>query len=171
MFSLLGVDLAQMGVVPHTAKGLIGIISMPFLHGGFQHIILNSIGLMATLIPLYMAFKDKAHVPEVILKITLISGVLVWIFGRQNAVHIGASALVYGLIVYILVAGIVYRHPLLIVCAVLNLCWMGGSFISGMLPGANAPQVSWEGHLCGAVAGLIVGYKRTPTPEENPSPH
>lgn len=168
MLGLVGVDLAQIGVVPHTVRGLIGIIAMPFLHGGFEHIILNSIALLMVLLPLYMAFRDQAHVPEVILKIILISGILVWIFGRQNATHIGASALAYGLATYILAAGITYRHPLLIVCSVATFIFLGGSFIEGMMPNAVDPNVSWEGHMCGAVAGLLVGAKkRKSIPEEN----
>jgi membrane associated rhomboid family serine protease len=168
--ALLGVDIAQFGVVPHTLRGTIGIFTMPFLHGNFGHIIMNSIGLLMVLLPLYVAFKDQAHVPEVILKIILISGVLVWIFGRQNSSHIGASALVYGLTTYILAAGIVYRHPLLIMFSILNLCWMGGSFFSGMMPGVG-PQVSWEGHICGAVAGLFVGSRKWESQKDFPPPN
>lgn len=161
MFDLVGVDLAQFGgVIPHTIRGLTGIIAMPFLHGNFEHIILNTIGLLMVLLPLYVAFKDQAHVPEVILKIILISGILIWIFGGQNATHIGASALVYGLTTYILTAGIVYRHQFLIFCAIANFVWMGGSFIEGMIPNAEYPHISWEGHICGAAAGLLVGAKK-----------
>lgn len=169
ILGLVGVDLAQWGVVPHTVRGLIGIVTMPFLHGNFPHIIANSIGLLMTLLPLYIAFRDQAHVPEVIMKITLISGILVWVFGRENATHIGASALVYGLTTYILAAGIVYRHPLLIICSIVNLCWMGGSFISGMIPGVAG--ISWEGHICGAAAGLFVGSKKWDSEKDWPPPH
>ena len=169
MLGLVGVDLAQIGVTPHTVRGLTGIIAMPFLHGNFEHIILNSIALLMVLLPLYVAFKDQAHVPEVILKIILISGILVWIFGRQNSTHIGASALAYGLTTYILAAGITYRHPLLIFCSIATFIFLGGSFIEGMMPSAVDPNVSWEGHMCGAAAGFIVGAKkRKPIPEENP---
>jgi len=162
------IDIAAfIGLTPHTFQGLCGVFFMPFLHASFGHIILNSIGLIMVLLPLYMAFKDETHVPEAILKIVLISGILVWIFGRQNATHIGASALVYGLISYIMVAGIVYKHPLLIACSISTVFWMGGSLLDGMMPSVEHPYISWEGHLCGAVAGLIVGLrKRIPAPEK-----
>lgn len=171
ILSLVGVNLVQWGVSPHTVRGLIGIVTMPFLHANFEHIIMNSIGLLMVLLPLYMAFKDEAHVPEVIMKITLLSGILVWVFGRQNATHIGASALVYGLTTYILAAGITYRHPLLIFCSIATFFWMGGSFFEGMMPNAVGPNVSWEGHLCGAAAGLFLGSWKWDSKKDFPHPH
>tara|TARA_Y100000034_G_scaffold122581_1_gene168212 strand:+ start:311 stop:952 length:642 start_codon:yes stop_codon:yes gene_type:complete len=160
-----GVDLAALfGLVPRSFWGLDGIIGMHLLHGNLPHIALNSIGLFMVLVPLYIAFRDDAHMPETILKIMLVSGILLWVFGRQTSpeghtmTHIGASALSYGLTFYTLMAGIVFRHPFLIIVSVANMCWTGSALIQGLNPTQVA--VSWEGHLCGAIAGIFVAISQ-----------
>ena len=42
---VLPVDLNQFGMVPRTLHGLLGIITMPFLHAGWGHLIGNTIPL------------------------------------------------------------------------------------------------------------------------------
>jgi membrane associated rhomboid family serine protease len=150
----LGVTLADWGLAPRTAQGLIGIVTMPFLHGNAWHILANSISLLCVLLILYLEFRDEFHMPEVIFKIIISSGILLWIFGRGNAMHIGASALAYGLMTYTVTAGIMYRRASLIAFSVALLFFNGGGFIMGIIP--TDPRVSWDGHLMGAIAGIIV---------------
>jgi membrane associated rhomboid family serine protease len=163
--ALLGIDLPHIfGLIPRSLFGLFGIVCMPLLHGGLPHIIMNSVGLFMVLVPLYLAFQDEAHMPETILKITLISGVLVWCFGRGTSpeghlmTHIGASALSYGLTFYMLMAGLVFKNPFLIIVSFANLFWTGSSLIAGLSP--TQVGISWEGHLCGAIAGILVAISQ-----------
>ncbi|MEM6473605.1 MAG: rhomboid family intramembrane serine protease, partial [Planctomycetota bacterium] len=38
-------DLAAFGLFPRKLKGLLGVVTMPFLHGGFGHLLGNSVSL------------------------------------------------------------------------------------------------------------------------------
>ena len=157
-----GVNLAEIfGLQPRSISGLSGIVCMHFLHGSLMHIVLNSIGLFMVLVPLYMAFEKEAHMPETIIKIVLISGILLWVFGRQYSgngqyllTHVGASALSYGLTFYMIFAGFLFRNAFLLVVSMANLFWTGSALIEGFNP--SHIEISWEGHLCGAVAGILV---------------
>jgi len=149
-----GWDLTNMGLVPRETRGLIGIITMPFLHGSIWHLVANSMSLLCVLIILYLEFDDAFHMPEVIFKIIISSGILLWIFGRSGSIHIGASALGYGLIAYTVVAGFMYRRVSLIVYSIALLLFNGGGLLMGIIP--LDPRISWEGHLMGAIAGVIV---------------
>jgi membrane associated rhomboid family serine protease len=79
-------------------------------------------------------------------------GIAVWLFGRAS-VHLGASGLVYGLVSYIFVAGLIRRDRRAI-AACLLVCFMYGSLVWGVLPLERA--VSWETHLAAAVTGVLM---------------
>ena len=87
---------------------------------------------------------------------TLLGGLLLWLVGPP-ANAIGASGLIFGLIAFMIVAGILERRivPLLVTLVVGFL--YGGSLLWGILPHGD-PQVSWQGHLSGAIAGVAVAY-------------
>jgi len=102
----------------------------------------------------------------VIFKITVVSGILLWLFGRGNSIHIGASALSYGLILYACLAGIIHRRLSLIAFGLMAVFWSGGSLIMGILP--VDPKVSWEGHLMGAIAGIIIASSERFQKKEEP---
>ena len=159
--AMAGIDLAYyLGLMPRSFQGVPGIVGMHFLHGSFPHILLNSISLFMVMVPLFLVFDDDIHMPETIFKIMVISGILLWVFGRkygpehEHMRHIGASALSYGLAMYTLSAGIVFRNGFLIMVAAANFFLSGGALIKGLDP--TEVSVSWEGHLCGLVAGIIV---------------
>ena len=52
------------GIIPRTQSGLIGIFTSPFLHGGFYHLISNSIPLFVLLLTLSV-FYEKRWIPVV----------------------------------------------------------------------------------------------------------
>jgi len=148
-------SLAKFGLAPRSAMGLLGIITMPFLHANILHLLCNSISLWIMLIVLYLEFDDKFHMPDVMFKIIITSGILIWFFARGGgAIHIGASALVYGLTTYTFLAGFYHKNATLIAFSIALLFFNGPGLLLGVLP--IDAVVSWEGHLFGAIAGLIV---------------
>ncbi|TWT50175.1 Rhomboid family protein [Rubripirellula amarantea] len=154
--AIIPADLNTWGLIPRTLTGLIGIPLSPFLHGGFGHLISNTIPLVILL----MLTISSRHRPwPVIIAITLGGGSLLWIVGR-NASHVGASGLVFGLIAYLITVGFREKQMVSLGIAVLVGFLFGGTLLSGVVPVFTSP-VSWEGHLCGAVAGLVVGYVTT----------
>jgi membrane associated rhomboid family serine protease len=86
----------------------------------------------------------------------LASGLLTWGIGNPHSVHIGASALVYGLNLFLITSGFIRGNRMLIVIALI-MVFLYGSFIWGMIPALAIPQnISWEGHLSGAIIGVLL---------------
>lgn len=145
--------IVNLGIVPRTLKGLLGIITSPFLHGGFRHIISNTVPLVVLLFILNYFYPQKAI--YVILFTVIAGGLLVWLFGR-NANHIGASGLIYGIAAFLIANGFIEQKfvPLLISIGVIILY---GSLIWGILPSLRS-YISWEGHLFGAISGVTISF-------------
>jgi membrane associated rhomboid family serine protease len=147
------VPITKFGIVPRTTNGLIGIFTAPFLHGGMQHLLSNTIPLTTLLIVLNTIYPSKTVL--VIVFISIASGILVWIFGR-NANHIGASALIYGLVTFLIAYGILEKKYISIFVSIAVGAVYGG-LIWGIFPSLKS-YISWEGHLFGAIAGIIIAF-------------
>lgn len=149
----LVLPLEQLGLVPRSLTGLTGIVTMPFLHGNFGHLLANTVPL-AILLGLMVISRPKPWSTMIIL--TLISGVALWLFGR-SALHIGASGLIYALMGFLIAAGILERRLTSVAVALFVGITYGASILGGILP---APGVSWEGHLFGLLAGAALAWTR-----------
>jgi membrane associated rhomboid family serine protease len=84
--------------------------------------------------------------------IWLVSGLGVWLVGPGDTSTIGASGVIFGWLVFLLARGFFARSLRQIALAVVLFAIWGGVLL-GVLPGS--PQVSWQGHLFGALAGLL----------------
>lgn len=138
------------GIRPRTIDGLYGVLWAPLLHADWQHLAAN------TLPVLVLGFLVLAGGPGQFVAVTatiwLVGGFGTWLIGGPNTLHIGASILVFGWMVFLLVRGFFARSPAQItLAALLFLLW--GGILWGVLPGT--PGVSWEGHLCGALGGFL----------------
>jgi membrane associated rhomboid family serine protease len=145
-------DFNQLGIQPRTLRGLPGIILMPFLHGSFGHLISNTIPLV---ILLGLTVASRHNPWPVVAAIVLGGGVMLWLLGR-NASHVGASGLVFGLIAYLITVGIREKQIPSLAVAVLVGILFGTTLISGVIPRLGS-EVSWDGHLFGAISGMLVG--------------
>jgi membrane associated rhomboid family serine protease len=94
----------------------------------------------------------------------VLGGVLLWIFGRP-ALHLNASGLVFGLVAFLIVSGFLERRPVALIVSVVVAVLYGTTLLSSVLPGSAG--VSWDGHLCGAVAGVTVACWLRPTRGES----
>lgn len=142
--------LEALGLIPRSLSGLTGIIAMPFLHADFKHLIGNTVPLAVTL---FLLAGSRADSGIIVVMITLLAGVLLWLFGR-TALHIGASALVFGLIAFHVFAGVFERRLTSIIIALGVGFFYSTTFLQGILPFQRG--VSWEGHLFGGIAGAAV---------------
>jgi membrane associated rhomboid family serine protease len=149
----LPVRLQSYGITPRTLDGLAGIVASPFLHANFEHLASNTVPLVV-LLALLAGSRPRSW--AIVSGIVLVGGALLWLFGRRGN-HIGASGLIYGLIAYLFVAGILERRfvPLVVALAVGFL--YGGTLAAGVVPRVGS-HVSWDGHLFGAVAGALIAY-------------
>lgn len=146
---LITIDLDQFGIFPRRLDNLWGITVWAFLHGGFLHLIANTVPL--AVMGFFVALRGAKTFLLVSLMITLLAGLGVWIFGRP-AYHIGASGLVFGYFGFLLGIAWYEKSVKAIFIAALTLFLYGGIFW-GVLP--NDQFVSWEGHLAGLMAGLF----------------
>lgn len=149
-----GID--KYGVVPRTLVGLVGIPAMPFLHANWAHILGNTVPLVVLL---SLLAGSRARSWRIVAGVVLLGGLLLWTFGR-SANHIGASGLIFGLISFLIVAGFLERRLVPLAISLLVGFLYGGTLLWGIIPRFGS-QVSWDGHLAGAVAGAAVAFALT----------
>ncbi|MEP6941698.1 MAG: rhomboid family intramembrane serine protease [Betaproteobacteria bacterium] len=156
----LDLDLQRYGVRPRELRGLTGIVAAPLLHANFAHLFANSLPLLV-LGSMLMHLYPTAALP-VFGAVYVGPGIAVWLFGRDS-VHIGASGIAYGLVAYILVAGLLRRDRRAIAASLL-VCFMYGALVWGVLP--IEPGASWETHLAGALIGVAcaLAYRHRDVP-------
>ena len=142
--------LSEYGVVPRTVDGLIGIPLMPFLHGSFDHLLVNT--LPAVILGGLVAIHGSKKFLTATVFITLVGGGALWVVGR-SAVHVGASGLIFGYFGY-LIARAWYTRSLGAVLIAVVVAVVYGGILLGVLPFFQE-GVSWEGHLTGLIAGAL----------------
>ena len=145
--------LEKLGLIPRDSGGLFGIVAMTFLHGSYQHLMSNTVPLIALLALLAGSRADSKKVVAIIM---LLGGALLWLFGRGDYVHIGASLLVFGLAVFLVVSGIIEKRTVPMIISVVVALVYGTSLLSGIMPWQQG--ISWDGHLMGGIAGGITAW-------------
>jgi membrane associated rhomboid family serine protease len=145
------------GVYPLKLKGLPGIITAPFIHEGFHHLFNNSIPLLVLGWATIYFYKEVAY--KVFAFIWLVGGLWLWLVGRP-AYHLGASGLVYGLVAFLLLSGILRREARVAGISLLVI-FLYGSLVWGLFP--IDYKISFEAHFCGTLAGLAMAilYRHT----------
>ncbi len=144
--------LENFGMRPRSLGGLAGIVTLPFLHANLQHILSNTVPLVVLL---GLLAGSRANSIDIVVFISMVAGVLLWLFGR-DAIHIGASVLVFGLIGFLVCAGFFEKRLLSALIAIGVAVVYGSTLFFGVLPLQRG--VSWEGHLFGALAGGVIAY-------------
>lgn len=149
---VLDSKLKAFGLVPRHLSGLIGILTMPILHGDFNHLFFNSIPLFT--LGLYLLTFGTAAFIKVTVTIMVLAGLGTWLFGRHGN-HIGASALINGYFGFILTMAYYRPSFTTIFIALIALYYFGGILVS-VFP--HKETTSWEGHLTGMIAGVCTLY-------------
>ena len=149
---MVGDSFADYGVLPQSLSGLKGILFSPFIHDekDFSHLYNNSYPILILGGMLFSFYKKIAK--QVFLWLFFIAGFWLWVIGRPS-VHIGASGIIYALAAFLFISGIIRKNPRLSAVSML-IIFLYGSMIWGVLP--TIEHVSWEGHLAGFMAGIIV---------------
>jgi membrane associated rhomboid family serine protease len=130
-----------------------GILTSPFLHASFQHLISNSIPFV--FMGVIIALRGAARLALVTAIVIVIGGLGTWLIAPAGSVTIGASGVVFGYATYLLTRGLFDRSLLeLVVGVVVGVVW-GGALLGSLVP---QPGVSWQGHLCGAIGGIVAAW-------------
>jgi len=149
--AILKTDLYFLGIFPKRFASLTGIITSPFIHADLKHIFNNTIPLFVLGTALFYFYSQVSF--RVLSWLFLLTGLAVWLTGRP-AWHIGASGIIYGLASFLFVSGIIRRHIPLMALSLL-VVFLYGEMVWGIFPGFRI-DISWESHMLGAVAGLIL---------------
>jgi len=145
--------LERLGLIPRDWGGIVGIATMTFLHSDFAHIASNFVPLVVMLL---LLAGSRANSVLIVISIIGIGGALLWLFGRGNTLHIGASLLVFGLAVFLIVSGFLEKRIVPVLISLFVAVTYGGILLSGIAPWQQG--VSWDGHLFGGVGGAITAW-------------
>ena len=149
---LTGMRLVWLGIIPRTISGIPGIIFSPFVHGNYEHLLSNTLPILVVGSGLIYFYREIYG--RVLSMIWLFTGFWVWLAARQEA-HIGASGLIYGLVCFLFLSGILRKDTRLLAVSLL-VTFLYGSLVWGILPVDQS--ISWESHLFGSVAGFFCAF-------------
>ncbi len=150
--------LDRFGVQPRNMGGLFGIITAPWLHLGFSHLISNTVPFLV-LGGLVMLGGRRVFL-NVSVFIALVGGLALWLFGPSFSNHVGASLVIFGYLGFLLSRGLFERSAFWTVIS-FGILILYGYMIFGVLPGR--PGISWQGHLFGFGAGIFAAWLMFPS--------
>ncbi len=170
---LFFIDIRAWGIFPRATWSLHDIFTAPLTHGDIYHLISNTFPLFVSMGIIFYFYRRVAW--QAFLSIYVLTGIAMWafadlFFGETKSVHIGASGVIYGLVAFIFWTGIFRRNFRSVILALVVLFLFQGMF-AGISPALEAEQISWEGHLLGALSGILVAWllRRKVEPDEAPS--
>lgn len=146
-------DWRPFTVTPHSAAGLLGVLTAPLLHGSLAHLVANTISILM-LGTLAGTVYPRATLRALPL-LWLGSGLGAWMLGDPGSHHLGASGLTHGLMFLVFVLGLLRRDRPAIAAAMIAFLFYGGMLLT-VLP--REPGVSWQSHLGGALAGVLAAW-------------
>lgn len=138
------------GIAPRDVDGLDGVVFAPFLHAGWDHLIGNTIPFLV--LGLAIALGGIARVATVTVIVALVGGLGTWLVAPEHTVHIGASGIVFGFAAYLVARGVYSRSVPQIGIGLVVLAVWGTTLLRGLVP---EDGISWQGHLFGAVGGVL----------------
>ena len=148
-----GHALDTFGVSPREIGELRDVVPAAFVHFGFAHVAANSVPLLV--LGFLVALSGLRRLLAVVTVIILAGGLGVWLTAPEHSTTAGASGVVFGLLGYLLIRGLVNRSAGdLVVGLLVGVVY--GSFLWGILP--TAAGVSWQGHLFGLVGGVTAAF-------------
>ncbi|AZP82365.1 MULTISPECIES: rhomboid family intramembrane serine protease [Mycobacterium avium complex (MAC)] len=149
------------GIRPQRVDGLWGIVFAPVLHESWQHLMANTVPLLV--LGFLMTLAGLARFVWATVIIWIVGGFGTWLIGNVGSScgptdHIGASGLIFGWLAFLLVFGIFVRRVRDIIIGLAVMFAYGGVLLGAMPVLGLCGGVSWQGHLCGAIAGVLAAY-------------
>jgi len=138
------------GIYPRSLAGLPGILSAPFLHAGFGHLVGNTVPFVV--MGLVIAAAGARRVIEVTLVVAAVAGLGTWLTGPGHTSTIGASGIVFGYAGFLIARGFFQRSFGALAVGVVVAVLFGVSLASSLIPQTG---VSWQDHLFGALGGIL----------------
>lgn len=164
--NLFNLNLEQFGIKPKSLAGLSGVLTFPFLHGDWNHLFSNSASAIILFTALFVFHEKRSLFIFPILYLG--SGLLLWGIGESGTNHIGASGLIYAVAFFLFVSSIIIRDKNSMALSFFIIMFYG-SMVWGIMPYFVKENVSWEGHLAGAVVGVLLAlfeFRNYETPKK-----
>jgi membrane associated rhomboid family serine protease len=138
------------GIWARNVDRLWGIFTAPFIHASFAHLIDNTIPFV--FMGLIIALAGAARLALVTAIVIVVGGIGTWLVSPGGESTIGASGVVFGYAAYLFARGFFNRSVLeLLTGLIVGAIW-GAALLASVVP---QPGVSWQGHVCGAVGGVV----------------
>ena len=158
---LTGHSLDRNGIRPLETDGLKGILFAPLLHADWGYLLANTVP--ALVLGFLVTLAGVARFVWATAIIWIVGGVGTWLIGGLGGCplptnHIGASGLIFGWLAFLLVFGWLTRHIWQILTSLVVLFIYGGVLWGAVPVLDRCGGVSWQGHLCGAIAGVLAAY-------------
>jgi membrane associated rhomboid family serine protease len=158
---LMGGRLDSNGIRPLETDGLWGIIFAPVLHANWPHLMANTVPLLV--LGFLMTLAGLSRFVWATAIVWILGGFGTWLIGNVGSNcgptdHIGASGLIFGWLAFLVVFGLFVRRVWDIVIGLVVLFLYGGVLLGAMPVLGQCGGVSWQGHLSGAVAGVVAAY-------------
>jgi membrane associated rhomboid family serine protease len=141
------------GIYPRNIGHLWGILTAPFLHVSFQHLIDNTIPFV--FMGVIIALRGAAKLALVTVVVILVGGLGTWLIAPAHSITVGASGVVFGYATYLFSRGVFNRSWLEVLTGVVVGVVWGGALLSSLVPHYG---ISWQGHACGAVGGVVAAW-------------
>lgn len=147
-------NLVELGVMPRSLKGLIGVLLSPLIHSkeNINHLMNNSVPFLILSWTLFYFYKPIAW--KIFTSSWILTGLFVWISARE-AYHIGISGVLYSLLFFIFFSGVFRKEARLLTVALL-VVFLYGSMVWGIFP--YDWTISFESHFFGAITGIVLAY-------------
>jgi membrane associated rhomboid family serine protease len=155
------------GIYGRSFSHLWGILTAPFIHASFAHLIGNTIPFV--FLGLIIALRGAARLALVTAIVIVIGGLGTWLISPAGVPTVGASGVVFGYATYLLARGFFDRSLLeLFTGVIVGVVW-GAVLLASIVPHYG---VSWQGHVCGAIAGVLAAWflRRDRTPSGPAAP-
>jgi membrane associated rhomboid family serine protease len=138
------------GIYGRKIGHLWGILTAPFIHASFAHLIDNTIPFL--FLGLIIALRGAARLGVVTLIVIIVGGIGTWLVAPSNIPTIGASGVVFGYATYLFARGFFDRSAReILIGLIVGVIW-GGALLASLVPHNG---ISWQGHLCGAIGGVV----------------
>ncbi|AGP62957.1 rhomboid family protein [Mycobacterium intracellulare subsp. yongonense 05-1390] len=149
------------GIRPLELDGLWGIVFSPLLHASWEHLMANTVPLLV--LGFLMTLAGLSRFVWATAIVWILGGLGTWLIGDVGSScgptdHIGASGLIFGWLAFLLVFGIFVRRVSNIVIGLVVMFAYGGVLLGAMPVLGLCGGVSWQAHLCGAIAGVVAAY-------------
>jgi membrane associated rhomboid family serine protease len=142
--------LDRFGLRPREVRGLCGVLTAPFLHESYRHMLSDTAPLIA--IGWLLMLSGVRTWLIVTAAVIVVGGLATWLVARGGLI-VGSGGLVFGWLGYLIARAYFSRKLRWIVAAVVVLFFFG-TLLSNLLP---SEHVSWESHVCGFLAGIATG--------------